>query len=171
MTKDPPAVLFVCTANICRSPMAAALFRKKVSAKVKGGNHWRVDSAGTWASEGQRVSENSVKAMQSRDLDISRHRSKIVTRELLNLYDLILVMEPGHKEALRIEFPEFSHRIYLLSELSGPPAPVDDPYGLTLDAYEKTAAEIDAYLEAGFPRILDLVKRSYLSSLKSQENT
>jgi protein-tyrosine-phosphatase len=154
MRGKTPAVLFVCTANICRSPMAAALFRARVTKSLPDGKDWLVDSAGTWATDGQRVSENSVKAMAARGIDISSHRSKTVSGALLDLFDLILVMEPGHQEALRVEFPEAVQRIFLLSEMSGPSLPIDDPYGLQLQQYEKTATEIDSYLEAGWSAIL-----------------
>ena len=154
MIGKTPAVLFVCTANICRSPMAAALFRAKLR-EVAGGENWLIDFAGTWANDGQRVSENSVKAMETRGLDIRKHRSKTVSRTLLDQYDLILVMEPGHKEALRVEFPLAAGRIFLLSELSGPPVAIDDPYGMSLDRYEKTAVELEGYIDEAFPRILE----------------
>jgi len=154
MQGKTPAVLFVCTANVCRSPMAAGLFRALLSGRVPGGEDWLVDSAGTWASEGQRASENTIRVMQKRGIDLSHHRSKVVSKALLNLFDLILVMEPGHKEALRVEFPEIAGRVWLLSELSGPAVPIEDPYGLSLEHYEKTAAEIEAYLQAGLPEIL-----------------
>jgi protein-tyrosine-phosphatase len=154
MIGKTPAVLFVCTANICRSPMAAALFRAKLQ-EVVGGDTWLIDSAGTWAKDGQRVSINSAKVMESRGLDIFAHRSKTVSKALLDQYDLILVMEPGHKEALRVEFSQAAGRIFLLSELSGPPVAIDDPYGMSLERYEKTAVELEGYIDAALPKILD----------------
>lgn len=151
-----PAVLFVCTANICRSPMAAALFSARLRADGLRPEEWLVDSAGTWAHDGQAASQNAVLAMQKRGLDIRSHRSKTVSRYLLEMFDLILVMEPGHKEALQVEFPHLAERIYLLTEMVGEHLPVEDPFGASLEEYEKTAAEIDAYLEKGMPRILAL---------------
>lgn len=158
MRAETPAVLFVCTANVCRSPMAAALFYARVSQAIPSGKDWLVDSAGTWGRNGLPASENSVLAMRGRGLDISAHRSKVVTSAQLALFDLILVMEPGHKEALRIEFPELAARVFLLSEMSGPAQPIADPYGSTLDQYEKTAKEIEAYLDAGMPKIIEIAQ-------------
>lgn len=154
-----PAVVFVCTANVCRSPMAAALFQARVRAAREDWEWWLVDSAGTWATEGQAASANSVKVMAARGLDISKHRSKEVSAAFLEMFDLVLTMEASHKEALRAEFPQLDGRVFLLSEMSGPALNVDDPYGLTQKDYEKTAQEIDAFLEAGFDEIMNRVAR------------
>jgi protein-tyrosine-phosphatase len=157
MIGKKPAVLFVCTANICRSPMAQVLFKDLAVREIPGGADWVVDSAGTWATRGQSASDNSVVVMAKRGLNLSRHKSKIVSAVLLDTFDLILVMEPGHKEALRIEFAGAAERVFLLSEMSGPPVPIGDPYGSSEERYEKTAAEIEGYLRAGLPKILKLV--------------
>ena len=160
MTAVKPAVLFVCTANICRSPMAEALFRDLIVREVPGGKGWQVASAGTWAVNGQRASDNSVKVMANRSLDISAHRSKIITAELIANFDLILVMEAGHKEALRIEFAKAASKVFMLTELSGPAVPIVDPYGASEDRYEKTAKELEQYIQAGLPKMLELMAKS-----------
>ncbi len=140
--------------------MAEALFKDLIARKVPGVEGWKVASAGTWAVNGQRASENSVRVMANRGLDISAHRSKIITSEIINDYDLILVMEAGHKEALRIEFGKAASKVFMLSELSGPAVPIDDPYGASEDRYEKTAKEIEQYIQAGLPKILKLTAKS-----------
>lgn len=149
-----PSVLFVCTANICRSPMAAALFRARLDKDVPGSENWLVNSAGTWAEAGIPASDNSVKAMASRKLDISAHRSKEITKALLDKFDLILVMEPGHKEALKIEFPRVAKRVFLLSEMSGETVAVQDPYRRSRAEYEQTAYILDQYIQNGLEKIL-----------------
>lgn len=150
---DNSSVLFVCTANICRSPMAAALFAKK----IKAGLGWRVESAGTWAPEGQPAASRAQMVLRGRGLDLSQHRSRSVNREMLQEFDLILTMERGHKEALQAEFPEIAARVYMLSEMTGQVFNIEDPIGGPLSEYENTARELEDLLERGCERILQLV--------------
>jgi protein-tyrosine-phosphatase len=113
-----PSVLFVCTANRFRSPLAAACFRKALEEE----HHemavpWIVGSAGTWATPGQPVIPPVLVAAQKLGLDLAQHRSARVSRQLLAEYDLILVMQASQKEALQSEFPELSDFIYLFSHV------------------------------------------------------
>jgi protein-tyrosine-phosphatase len=151
-----PAILFVCTANICRSPMASAIF-KEMLRENEISDQWRVESAGTWALDDQPAADGSQTSMIERGLDISDHRSKSVSEEHLQSFDLILTMEWGHKEALRTEFPEIASRIHLLSEMANQTGNVDDPYGGPTSGYEETANEIEELLSAGYEKILQLV--------------
>lgn len=152
-----PAVLFVCTANICRSPMAAALFRAQLRKVRSDWQEWIVDSAGTWAIDGEPASRYSVQVMSQRGLDISSHRSQTVSEAMLRKYDLILTMEPGHKEALQVEFPAIANRVYLLSEMDGTMNPISDPYGGPLEAYEEAAVKMEKLLSKGMKQIIMLV--------------
>ena len=112
-----PSVLFVCTANRFRSPLAEIMFRSAVQAS-RTCETWTVDSAGTWTSPGLPVLPEVAVIARQYNLDLTQHRSKEVTEKLLSKYDLILVMDAGHKEALVHEFREQSKNIYLLTEVA-----------------------------------------------------
>ena len=150
-----PAILFVCTANICRSPMASGLFKAMLDeAQIPG--EWQIESAGTWALEGESAATGSQTVMSERAINISKHRAQNVSRELLLIFDLILTMESGHKESLRVEFPDLSDRIFLLSEMVNQLNEIEDPYGGTLSEYEQAADEIEGYLKNGFDEIIHM---------------
>ncbi len=154
-----PSVLIVCTANICRSPMAEAMLRQKLKDEEVPGE-WQVSSAGTWATEGIRASETGVAVMRERGLDTGAHRARAVTQAMLAEADLVLTMTAGHAEALRVEFPEVRGRVHLMSEMAGPPYDIRDPYGGTVDEYRQTASELEALINKGIERIVRLATKN-----------
>lgn len=153
MPVERPSVLFVCTANLIRSPMAAALFRVRLMMNEPDWRLWRVDSAGTWATPGRPAAIEAQTVMQRRGLDISAHRSRPVTFDLLRRFRLILTMESGHKESILAEFSQYGGEVYLLSEMADQVEQVVDPLGGTLIDFENTANAIDRWLTAGMSRI------------------
>ncbi len=151
------SILFVCTANICRSPMASGLFKHKI-ASLPDADQWKIDSAGTWASEGSPASARSQSLLKDRGIDLEGHLSKSVTSKLLSSFNLILTMERGHKEALQAEFPDLKKRIFLMSEMIDQRFEIRDPYNGTLDDYKQTMQEINHILELGFEKIRTLAQ-------------
>ncbi len=94
-----PAILFICTANQFRSPIAAASFAQKLSAS-RTPDTWRVASAGTWTSSGLAAHPKAVAAAAPLGLDISNHQTQEVNSSFISEFDLIVVMENNHKESL-----------------------------------------------------------------------
>lgn len=158
-----PAILIVCTANICRSPIAMGLLRNMLAEKHIEGD-WLVESAGTWGLEGDQAAAGSQAVMNNMGIDIGDHRARRVDYDILQPFDLILTMENGQKEALRMEFPEFSDRIYVLSEMIGQKRDIDDPYGGAYSGYEQAAEDIQQYLIDGFDTIIRLSSHSNLEN-------
>ncbi len=149
------SVLMVCTANMCRSPMAEGIMRK-IFLQHERFNDWSVSSAGTWAVEGQPATSKTRRVLQSRGVDFSGHRARGVTREMLLAADVILTMEGGHKEALLSEFPDIAGKIFLLTELVGKNRDIIDPMGGEMADFEDTAREIEKILNASLDRIFEL---------------
>lgn len=147
-----PSVLFVCTANVCRSPMASALFRNIVPAEDRI-QDWAIESAGTRAVAGASAAYHSQLAIKNRGLDLEYHRSQPVNAQLLNGFDLILTMEQGHKESLCIEFHEVASRVYLITEMVGISHDIWDPVGGSLKEFEAMANELEQILTHGFEKI------------------
>ena len=149
-----PQILFVCTANRYRSVIAAAQFKDELI-KRKQDNEWKVISAGTWTSDGLPAMTEAIQKAKKIGLDIQDHRSKVITRDLLEEADLILVMESGQKEALAIEFPSYREKILLLSEAAnGTVHDIPDPILKPSDV--DVVAEICDLVHIGFDRICAL---------------
>lgn len=152
-----PSVLFVCTANRFRSPIAAIHFAQEV---VRHGDDQEisVSSAGTWTSAGQPVTSDALTQAKRFNLNLSLHKSRPLTKELLDKADLILVMENNHKEAILQEFPFCVDRLYLLMEVvKGVQKDIPDPY-----ASEETPAviteEIIDLIDQGYDQIMQVLK-------------
>jgi protein-tyrosine-phosphatase len=154
-----PSVLFVCTANRFRSPLAAAFLTKALN-DMGILKDWRVGSAGTWATPGQPALPNVVAAAQRYGLDLSAHSSRRVRRPLLSAYDLILVMQASHREALLTEFPELGQRLYLLSDVVERRS-YDIPDSLSEEGILEVSHELDALIRRGRDYICVLATSIY----------
>jgi len=148
-----PAVLFVCTANRFRSPLAAAAFQKKLRDEGMEEN-WQVGSAGTWAVPGLLPAREAVQAARHIGVLLDEHAAFLVNGALLSRYDLILVMEMGQKEALQIEFPEQGEKIFLLSEVAdGMLYDIPDPALSEESSPQEIVNEICNLVWKGFQKI------------------
>jgi protein-tyrosine-phosphatase len=149
------AVIIVCTANICRSPMAEAILRKMVSERPDA-DQWHIESAGTWAMDGNPPAFLSQYVMKKMGMDISTHRSQPTSLKLLHNFDLVLTMENEHKQHLKDQYKELADRIYLLSEMVGECVDIPDPIGGNLIDFEETAFLLERILADGFSKIIQL---------------
>jgi len=132
-----------------------ALWRANVG---PSNSDWCIESAGTWAMDGQQAVTRAQLVLQEIVLDVSEHRSRTVTSDMLLSFNLILTMERGHKEALRIEFPEVARRVYMLSEMIHAMYDIQDPVGGSLADFRETLHEIENILTRGFELITRLAE-------------
>jgi protein-tyrosine phosphatase len=151
-------ILFICTANMFRSPIAAGLFSRELS-KRDLVNDFTIISAGTWTTSG--VTAPPITKAVAKSMGIPRiedHRSAQVTENDLSGSDLIIVMEANHKEALCSEFPTYCDKIHLLSTImTHTDYDIPDPSKSGNDAHE-VAKELEKLITTGFDEILSLIK-------------
>lgn len=145
-------LLFVCTGNTCRSPMAEVIAQRL--AESRGLDDLRVSSAGTSAWEGAPASDASLLVAMEQGLDLNGHRARVLSREILATADLVLAMGPHHLE--RVAALGAEGKAHLITDFASHGAqagPVADPFGGDLDVYRATFAELTAIIE----RVLDRV--------------
>ncbi len=154
-------VLFVCTGNVCRSPMAEGLYR----ALTKGDPEVQVGSAGISAVDGLTPSEYSVLVMRKSGIDISRQRSRQLTPRMVSEATHIFVMTSGHKMAVESMYPAAAEKTFLLLEpAAGDDAvrdapwslDVPDPIGHGIEVYEGTMQLI----RAAMPSLIEFVRET-----------
>ncbi|HEX5399634.1 MAG TPA: serine hydroxymethyltransferase [Verrucomicrobiae bacterium] len=153
-------ILFICTGNVCRSPMAEGLFRQA----VKGRGDFRVLSAGLGAVDGQPPTPHSVTAMRELGVDISGQRSRALTADLLRQADYIFGMTHSHVDSIGLLFPAAAEKTFLLREFEESLDPyekdISDPIGSPFDVYARCREQI----KQGITAILKFMEQHELLS-------
>jgi len=155
-------ILFVCTANICRSAMSAAILRKRV---MDNGlqSSILVDSAGTEALIESPSEETTVDVCRNHGIDIAAHRGQQITNVMVRDASIILCMAEPHRRIIRGIFPQWERKILLLKEFGMAESPrnpsVEDPTGRAKKKYEKCFIELEAEITRIFPILRELVQQ------------
>ncbi len=149
-------IVTVCTANICRSPMAEALLQHALAAQPEPLKSLQVVSAGVAARPGDKVSENSVQALKKVGLNIADHTSQALTRELLDQALAVFCMTESHRAMIQLTFDPVPRNVYLFREFMPRAADkeIPDPYGGPLPHYEACRDEM---VEA-IPSLMEFLK-------------
>ena len=137
-------LIFVCTGNTCRSPMAEGLLKKLLGPDCG----WKISSAGVHAGNGDSASSGAVEALRMLGINLTTHRSRRLTPEMIRTADLIVTMTRSHRDAVLDMDPKSEGKVFLLKSFGIAQCATDiyDPVGEALDIYCRVRDEIDAAL-------------------------
>lgn len=138
-------IIFICTGNTCRSPMAEGLFRAHGGEEKTG---LTAASAGLFTQDGMPASQNAIAASAERGADIAAHRSRMLTAEMAHAARYLVCMTGAHYDRLCELFPDCADKVFTLL-----PEDISDPFGGDLETYRRAAAEIDAGVRSIIERL------------------
>jgi protein-tyrosine phosphatase len=146
-------VLFICTANVCRSPMAEALFNALAEDRGLG---FRAESAGVAALKGKPMAPNASAALEEIGVYAEGHSARQVNAKMLEEADLVITMSPWHVAELRRAFGDFFGARTLPEYVSGAPneEEISDPYGSAMVAYRASLRQLFGYVDLLMERLV-----------------
>ncbi|WP_198507869.1 low molecular weight protein arginine phosphatase [Bacillus sp. FJAT-45037] len=136
-------LLFICTGNTCRSPLAEALLRDRMGDKIE------VKSAGLHAFPGSPASSGTNRVLKGKGIE-HVHQAQSVTKDLLGWADVVLTMTTGHKKLVCNQFNDQKDKIHTLKEYVGEDeftSDITDPFGGSFDDYARTSEDIERCLD------------------------
>ncbi|MCA1032112.1 low molecular weight protein arginine phosphatase [Bacillus timonensis] len=143
-------ILFVCTGNTCRSPMAEALL------KYKKKDELHVRSAGVFANQGSEASYQTVQVLNEEGIP-NQHRSSLLSEEHVKWATYILTMTTSHKQLINSQYPEAREKTFTLKEFVQEPAgynlDISDPFGGSVKLYRETFKEMTTLIDALIKKI------------------
>ena len=141
-------ILFVCTGNTCRSPMAEAILKSK---QIDG---LEVKSAGIYAATGSEASAHARKVLEDHQID-HHHSSNMLNIDSVRWADLILTMTISHKNAILQQYPDAAAKVFTLKEFTGENYDVDvvDPFGGNLAIYQETYQELEKLITKAIEKL------------------
>jgi protein-tyrosine phosphatase len=149
----PKRILFICTANICRSPMAEAIFNALVEEK---GLDWQATSAGVAALEGEDITPNARAALEEVGIYAESHRARQISQAILEEADLVLVMSPRQARVLYRSFGSLSDKVHILpgyAKGTFNEEGIPDPYGHTMTTFRASVRQLLGYIEKVVERL------------------
>lgn len=133
-------ILFICTGNTCRSPMAEGLAREMF------GDLAKISSAGMAAWEEEEISAHALEILKEQNVDLTKHRARRITEELIAEADWVIPMTLAQEEGIKRLFPQYAPKTRCLGNWGDHKRDIRDPWMGSLDSYRQTAKEISELL-------------------------
>ncbi|MDR1617144.1 MAG: low molecular weight protein arginine phosphatase [Syntrophomonadaceae bacterium] len=150
-------IVFVCTGNTCRSPMAQALFRKIIEDSNMPGHQFKILSAGLNAVRNQPATAEAIDVMKMFGIDLSAHQAIPIEDLPEQDVDILFTMTKRQAETLKEMLPAFENKVFTLSGFVETEKEIEDPFGLNFSVYQKCADDLLALLS----KALDKIKMEY----------
>ncbi len=163
-------ILFVCSGNSCRSPMAAALLEKKL--RPRYGNQLKIHSAGTLGIHDHPATLPAIMVSSEKGVDISDHLSKGLKKRYVAEADIIFAMAAHHKEFIDSHYPAYKENVFLLkcfaaSSDKSRQNSIEDPIGQSIEFYQQIISEIDQELDRILPQLEQLIDLKLKNGLRN----